>query len=138
MTFRNLTEDEKQIFKRIVQEVTVPASAWGIYLSPSARNQMLYTNQGQPVPEAAMSSPDSGVILLSCPNSSETIINALLAHPPHTPAVDVYDKGALLAGYVFETIDGCLAGMSNIVATHLGPASPHGHQDATPDAAGRS
>ena len=29
----------------------------------------------------------------------------LLAHSPHTPAIDVYQEGAMIAGYMFDAVD---------------------------------
>ena len=49
------------------------------------------------------------------------VVNALLAKPPFTPAVDVYDDGQLLAGYVYYTIEECIGGLSDIFRTHLQP-----------------
>jgi hypothetical protein len=63
---------------------------------------------------------DDGVILASRTSSHATIVNALLAHAPCAPAIDVYDNGALVAGYVYHAIDDCLAAMSGVIQTHLG------------------
>jgi hypothetical protein len=50
------------------------------------------------------------------------IINALLAKPPYTPAIDVYDDGQLLAGYVYNTIDECIGDLTKVLQIHLQPA----------------
>jgi hypothetical protein len=120
VTFRHLTSSEKEMFEKIVQRVAVPDSAYGIFISASARNQMMYTNQGFEVPAEASAPKDDGVLLFSRPSSHQTIINALLAHHPHTPAIDIYDDGALLAGYVYESIDDCIGALTEVVDTYLG------------------
>ncbi|NNK85508.1 MAG: hypothetical protein HKO91_08165 [Desulfobacterales bacterium] len=58
-------------------------------------------------------------MLFSRPVSHKTIVNGLLAHPPFAPAVDVYNRGALLAGYVYDGIDQCLADLTAVIQTHL-------------------
>jgi hypothetical protein len=120
VTFRHLNPSEKKIFERILAHVKVHETACGVYLSPSARNQMLYTNQGFRIPETALLPKDDGVLLFSRPSSHVTIINGILAHPPYAPAIDVYDHGALLAGYVYESIDDCLRSISQVISTYLG------------------
>jgi hypothetical protein len=119
VTFRHLTPTEKHIFRKITERVEVPESAYGVYLSPSARNQMLYTNQGLKIPEAETMLKDDGVLLFSRSSSHETILNVFLAHPPYAPAIDVYDHGALLAGYVYESMDDCLDSVTEVIATYL-------------------
>jgi len=120
VTFRQITPAEKQIFKQITERVEVPESACGVYLAPSARNQMLYTNQGLKIPEAETMPKDDGVLLFSRSSSHETILNVFLAHPPYAPAIDVYDRGALLAGYVYESIEECLNSVTHVITTHFG------------------
>ena len=123
VTFKHLTSEEEQLFHQIVQHVDVPDDVCGIYISASARNQMMYTNQGQKIPEEASSPNDDGALLFSLPSSRATIINVLLAHSPHMPAIDVYDDGALLAGYIYESIDDCLGSLTKVIAIHLGGQS---------------
>jgi len=119
ITFQNLTPHEQRAFQQIIQQVNVPENVRGVYLPPSVRNQMMYTNQGMRIPAEEAVSKDDGVLLFSRPTSHQTIVNALLAHPPFAPAVDVYDQGALLAGYVYDGIDACLADLTAVIKTHL-------------------
>jgi hypothetical protein len=119
VTFRHLNPAEKKIFERISEHVKVHETACGVYLSPSARNQMLYTNQGFRIPEAALLPKDDGVLLFSRLSSHTIILNVLLAHPPYAPAIDVYSHGALQAGYVYESIDDCLKSITQVIATYL-------------------
>ena len=120
ITFKQLTNEEKQTYEKIVSVINVPESACGVYISPSARNQMMYTNRGQQVPQEAPASPDNGVLLFKHTDHSDTLVNVLLARPPFSAAVDVYHKGGLLAGYVYDGIDDCLASLEDVVKTYLG------------------
>jgi hypothetical protein len=36
-----------------------------------------------------------------------------------TPAIDVYDNGQLLAGYVYNTIDECVDNLTTVLQIHL-------------------
>jgi hypothetical protein len=51
------------------------------------------------------------------------VVNTLLAKPPFTPAIDVYDNGQLLAGYVYNTIDECIGDLTKVMQTHLKPGA---------------
>ncbi len=120
VTFQKLSTAEEKMYRHILQRVTVPKGVCGVYMPPSARNQIMYTNRGLDIPAAEITPKDDGVLLFSRQSSHSTILNVLLAHPPFTPAVDVYDRGAMLAGYVYDSIDDCLASMASIIDTHLG------------------
>ena len=120
ISFRTLTTEEQQMFERITAQVCLDTDACGVYLSPSVRNMMMYTNRGVDIPDEAKTPTDDGVLLFSRLSSHDTIINAVLAHPPYAAAVDVYQEGALIAGYVFNTIDDCLTGIAEVVETYLG------------------
>ncbi|MFO8085967.1 MAG: hypothetical protein R6U27_16790 [Desulfobacterales bacterium] len=120
VTFRHLSPAEKQIFQKIVEKVELPKNVCGIYLSPSVRNQILYTNQGLEISDDAAMPKDDGVLLFSRPASHITIINVLLAYSPYTPAIDVYDHDALLAGYVYNSIDDCMSAISEVTRTYFG------------------
>jgi hypothetical protein len=120
ITFAQLTVEEKAVFEGLYPKIHLPECVSGVYISPSARNQMMYTNHGRKIPEEAIASPDNGVLLFCNPESDDTLVNALLAHPPYTASVDVYHRGGLLAGYVYNTIDDCIAALGDVVRTHLG------------------
>ncbi len=123
VTFRQLTDHEVEVFEKLQQKVAVPNSAGAIYLPPSVRFQMLYQRppgEPQPLPEhSADDPPDEGVILASHKSDFNLIFNALLAKPPFAPAIDVYDDGQLLAGYVYNTIDECVDNLAKVMKIHL-------------------
>jgi len=117
VTFHTLTEEEQHIFHRIVQTATFSSQACGVYLPPSVRNQLMYTNRGEDIPEEVLVANDDGVLLFSDIASHETIVNALLAHPPHAAAADVYQDGALVAGFVYSSTNECLEDIGQVVDT---------------------
>ena len=119
ITFKDLTREERRWYETIVQRIQVPESACGLYLPPSVRNQMMYTNQGHQVPTEETEPKDNGALLFTQKSSHDIIVNALLAHPPCTPAIDVYDNGALLAGYVYDSLENFLESISEVVCTHM-------------------
>ena len=125
VTFQKLKEQERLFFENRLQNIKVPISAAALYLPPSVRYQMLYqrpAGEPQPVPEHSPDHPPDEGIVLACRNSDyNVVINALMAKPPFAPAIDVYDDGRLLAGYVYQTIDECIANLSEVLHIHLQP-----------------
>ncbi len=125
VTFRELTEQESSLFQRLHQNVTVPTAVGSIYLPPSVLFQMLYQRpEGEPrkIPEHSLDNPpDKGIVLACRLSDANVVINALLAKPPYAPAIDVYDDGQLLAGYIYNTIDECIANLETVMRTHLQP-----------------
>jgi len=123
ITFRRITDQEGLFFEQLRRKLTVPPSVTSIYLPPSVRYQMLYNRpagEPQPIPDHSPDNPpDEGIILASRKNDFNLVINTLLAKPPFTPAIDVYDDGQLLAGYVYNTIDECIGDLTKVLQIHL-------------------
>lgn len=121
VTFQRLTSSEITLFERLNTDVRVPQSASAIYLPPSVREQM---SGGKPFINNASEQPDAGVLIASHHDDFDVIVNVLFAYHPFTPAIDVYERGQLIAGYQFENIDACIAELSNVLNRHLGMPSP--------------
>ena len=123
VTFRRLKGPESQFFEQLHQKVTIPASVTAIYLPPSVLFQMLYhrpEGEPQPVPDHSPENPpDEGIVLACQKGDFNVVVNALMAKPPFAPAVDVYEDGHLLAGYVYNAIDECVADLTQVLQVHL-------------------
>ncbi|MDJ0783444.1 MAG: hypothetical protein QNJ22_15820 [Desulfosarcinaceae bacterium] len=124
ITFRDLRSDEKETFAELLRHLQLPDTAFGLFLPPSVRNQMMYLNRGRPIPEEARHSADDGVVLLRRTDVKDPLVNVLLARPPHTAAIDVYSEQALLAGYTYRTPAECIDHLQQVVDTHLRPPQP--------------
>ncbi len=123
VTFQTLEPHEKTFFHNLYASVQIPAPVAALYLPPSVRHQMLYRGQAN---KAALlgnddpdNPPDAGIFLGVRANDFGVIVNALFAHPPFTPAVDVYDRGQLIAGYTYYRIDECIQALSELLPVHL-------------------
>jgi len=122
VTFRTLLPEEKAFFEALLRDVAVPDHVTAIFISPSVRQQMMggppekEMDQTAPIQER---SPDAGILLACRAKDHQTIVNALFAHPPHTPAVDIYDQGRLIAGYSYASIPDCRKEIGIILGRHL-------------------
>jgi hypothetical protein len=125
VTFRTLNVREKEIFEDLHQNIQVPSSVRAFYMPPSVRFQMMYHRPaGEPqsvLDHSSEDPPDEGVVLACRKSDVDVIVNALLAKPPFAPAVDVYDEGRLLAGYVYNSIAECIADLSKVIKIYLEP-----------------
>jgi hypothetical protein len=121
ITFQNLQENERRFFERLHHEIVLPKNAVGFYLPPSVRRQML----GEDARAVAVGNEsDAGAVIASLNDNHDVIVNALFALPPYTPAVDVYERGKMIAGYQFSTTDECRADLQHIIERHLSLVSP--------------
>jgi hypothetical protein len=123
VTFRSLTDQERLFFESLRQSMAIPAGVSAFYLPPSVRFQMLYhRSDGEPrvLSDHSMENPpDKGVVLACRKIDFNVVINALMAKPPFAPAIDVYENGQLLAGYVYHTIDECISSLATVMKIHL-------------------
>ena len=124
VTFQTLAEAEKTFFEQLAQGIAIPPRALALYLPPSVRYQMMYTNHGR---DARYDSdhdpnrpPDAGVLLAAGRGNFDRIVNALFAYPPSLAAVDVYECGSLIGGYTYPTIAACRQGLGDLLKTYLG------------------
>jgi hypothetical protein len=62
---------------------------------------------------------DAGIVLASEFREYDVIVNSLLAFPPYSAGIDVYEKGALTAGYSFQTLEECQGDLQKIIWTYL-------------------
>ena len=123
VTFRSLTDQEVVFFEKLTKKISVPPSVSAAYIPPSVRYQMLYdrpAGEPQPIPEHSPDNPpDDGIVLACRKTEFNIVVNALMAKPPFAPAIDVYDKGQLLAGYMYNTIDECMGDLTRVFQIHL-------------------
>jgi hypothetical protein len=123
VTFQKLRDDEKRMFEKLHRIISIPGGVSSIYLPPSVRYGMMYQRpdgETQPLPDHSPDRPpDMGVLLACRKEHLGLIVNGLLARPPFAPAVDVYDDGRLLAGYVYHSIEECIAEFSSVLGNHF-------------------
>jgi len=116
VTFQRMEDDEKALFEALNGNIGIPETVRAIFIPRSVLNGMMYPDNN--TPENRKPS-EAGIILAIKEDRYDRILNAVFAFPPFTPAVDVYEEGKLLAGYVYNTIEECAGELSGIIATYL-------------------
>ena len=123
VTFQRLEKTEKAFFEDIHRRMVIPHNVTSIFLPPSVRHQMMYqrpNGQLNSIPEhSADNPPDSGIILACREANLDIIVNALMAKSPFTPAIDVYEDGELIAGYIYKTVDECISDLARVLQGHF-------------------
>jgi hypothetical protein len=116
ITFKKLLPTEKRFFEQLNSSVNIPDTVAAVFLPPSVRHQML---GGDPSAFDSADTSDLGVLIASDLASHDVIVNALFALSPFTPAVDVYDRGEMVAGYQYDGITACRNELDTILESHL-------------------
>jgi hypothetical protein len=123
VTFQTLNDNEKAFFEALHLKITVPPSARALFIPPSVLFQMLYgrpDGTSRSLPEHSPENPpDDGIVLANRSDGYNIIVNALFARPPFAPAIDVYEAGQLLAGYVYSHVDECVENITHVLDVHL-------------------
>ena len=121
VTFQSLQTTEKKFYEELLHAVHVPGHVLSVYMPPSVRHQMMYANHGTDNQVRANhdpdNPPDAGVVLAAAAHSFSVILNALFAYPPTLAATDVYDRGQLVAGYTYSSIEECQNGLTELMQT---------------------
>ncbi len=117
VTYSRINREESATYGRLRSSVTVPEAVCALYIPPSAMETMLAEDAGQDAEAESASLPetgsDAGLLLANRCGEYKRVLYAQLARPPHTPGIEIYDDGELLAVYRFHTIEECIAAVSD-------------------------
>lgn len=124
VTFEVLTPEEKEVFSALRALTHIPPDACAVFIPPSVIRGMIRSQSGTRImgwpAYYRERHPDSGVLVASRCRDYDLIINALLAHPPFTPGIDIYEDGQLIAGYSFSALEAFQDELSKVIQTYLG------------------
>ncbi|MFZ7128517.1 MAG: hypothetical protein ACOWWM_20370 [Desulfobacterales bacterium] len=123
VTFKVLAPEEKELFSALRALARIPEGVCAVFLPPTVIRGMMRTQAGTRIMGWPVyyreRHPDSGVLVASRCRDYNRIVNALLAHPPFTPGIDVYEDGHLLAGYSYGSIEEFQNELSRVLRTYL-------------------
>lgn len=123
VTFQQLEADEKTLFESLHSRLSIPEHCAAIYVPPSVVKNMMAAHPDGAAHVQPTKPSDAGALLVSRKSDFQVIVNAVLGLPPFMPAVDVYENGRMIAGYVYKTIEECVTELGGVMATHLGNRS---------------
>lgn len=121
VTFQDMQPDERRFFEALHGRVQVPDTVTAIFLPNSVIRQMLAAHPDAEGDEMSAEPTDAGVVLAARKGFFKVVLNAVFALAPFTPAIDIYDDGRLLAGYMYHTMDECIDDLTKVLNTHFKP-----------------
>ena len=121
VTFERMQPEERRFFESLHTQVVVPDAAAAIFMPPSVIRQMMAAHPNAAGGEAFRKPTDAGIVLAARKGDYRVILNAVFALAPFMPAIDVYESGGLLAGYMYQTIDECLRELTQVMGIYLSP-----------------
>lgn len=126
VTFKVLTPEEKEVFSALRSMALIPLDACAVFIPPSVIRGMIRSQTGTRImgwpAYYRERHPDSGVLVASRCRNYDLVINALLAHPPFTPGIDVYDDGHMIAGYSFGSLEEFQEELPKVLQTFMATA----------------
>lgn len=120
VTFERMLPEERRFFEGLHGRVEVPHGAAAIFLPESVTRQGMAAHPDATGMEAVRKPTDAGVVLASRKGEYRRILNAVFAIEPYAPAVDIYENGSLLAGYMYHTIEARIQDLTMVMNIYLG------------------
>jgi hypothetical protein len=123
ITFQKVEPEEKELFQELHTQLNLPEAVCSVFIPPSVLKNMMAPQRvdlGSNIMIHLPGKPsDAGIILLSRCKEYHIILNCLLALPPFTPGIDIYEDGQLLAGYSYKTIEECKHELPKVIWTYF-------------------
>lgn len=119
VTFQHMLSEERRFFETLHASVAVPDTVGAIYLPHSVIRDMMAAHPDAEAHNLPRKSSDTGIVLAARKRDFNIIMNAVFALPPFVPAIDVYENGRLLAGYIYHTIEECIQDLARVMRTYL-------------------
>ncbi|MCP4755873.1 MAG: hypothetical protein GY866_33850 [Proteobacteria bacterium] len=108
-------QKEWEFYLDVQTKLDLPPDTHAVLITPSASNSMFSAlNQEFDAEFETPSNADSYSLLISDCRDYDTIMQVSLPGP-ESVGIDVYDNGSHLADYSYDTLEECLAEMSNVV-----------------------
>jgi hypothetical protein len=114
VTTESLSPEEIELFQKIQLVIDLAPFSFAIFLPPVLANTLNPSGLAKTLDRA----PEvSNKILVSRVNDYRRILTAELS--PAKPGIDIYENGALLGSYNYNTPEECLGDLSKIIWIHL-------------------
>lgn len=119
ITFQHMLLEERRFFETLHASVAVPDTVRAIYLPHSVILDMMAAHPDAGTDNLPRKNSDTGIVLAARKRDCNIILNAVFALPPVVPAIDIYENGRLLAGYMYHTTEECIQDLAGVMRTYL-------------------
>jgi len=112
-----LEEKDISIFKSALERVDLSPGLLAAFLAPSVANLILPPDSAQELIRIEKEKPSYKILILR-PGKENRILCAEISEHAHRPGVDIFQSGAFLGNFDYETHEICIMELTKIVRTH--------------------
>lgn len=114
---RPLEEKDISIFKSALERVDLSPGLLAAFLPPSVANLILPPDSVQELIRIDKEKPSYKILILR-PGKENRFLCAEISEHAHRPGVDIFQSGAFLGNFDYETQDICIMELTKIVRAH--------------------
>ncbi len=112
-----LEEKELSIFNAALERVDLSPDLLAAFLPPSVANQILPPDSAQELMRIEKNQPSYKILILR-PGKDNRLLCAEISEHAHRPGVDIFQSGAFLGNFDYDTQDICIMELTKIVRAH--------------------
>lgn len=114
---RPLEEEDISIFKSALERVDLSPGLLAAFLPPSVANLILPPDSAQELIRIDKEKPSYKILILR-PGKENRFLCAEISEHAHRPGVDIFQSGAFLGKFDYDTQDICIMELTKIVRAH--------------------
>ncbi len=113
----SLKAEELPVFKAALQRVDLSPGLLAAFLPPSAANPIFPPDSVEELVRIQKGKPSYKIIILR-PGKENRILCAEISEQAHRPGVDIFQSGAFLGNYDYDTHDICITELTKSIRAH--------------------
>ncbi len=125
---QDLAKEELPIFNNALEVVDLSPNLFAVFLPPSIANTMT-PPESAPELDRIEKGKASYKILIARPGKDQRILCAEISEQAKKPGIDIFESGALLGTYDFDTQQECLAELTKTIRVHIWEKGPWRQDD---------
>ena len=123
-----LEEDEMSVFKAALETVDLSPGLLALFLPPSIADTILPPDSAEELVRIEKGKP-SYKILIKRPGKEERILCAEISEHAHRPGIDIFQSGAFLGNFDYDTHELCIAELTKAIRVHAWEKNEWQRQD---------
>ncbi len=112
-----LEEDEMSVFKAALKTVDLSPGLLALFLPPSIADTILPPDSAEELVRIEKGKP-SYKILIKRPGKDERILCAEISEHAHRPGIDIFQSGAFLGNFDYDTHELCISELTKSIRAH--------------------
>lgn len=112
-----MDDRDLHLFKSTLEKVDICPSLYAAFLPRALADLIVPPDSVEETRRIDEEKPSCKIIILR-PGEENRIMAAEISEQAHKPGIDIFQSGALLGGYDYETTEDCLDGLNQAVKAH--------------------